>query len=128
METRTERLLRVLGNREAFAVVRALLIAEMTTSGLVDATKLSVQTLDRTLETLSQGSVVSRRTGTQGAWYIVHWPETFAVLDAVRRLSVAIAGTEEHLDREEAAAFMRLEEAGGAVAAARRGRRPGTGL
>jgi transcription initiation factor IIE alpha subunit len=124
METRTERLVRVLGNREAFAVVRALLEADMTTSTLSEATKLSVQTVERVLETLSQGSVVSRRTGSQGAWYVLHWPETLAVLDSARRLSIAIAGNEEHLDRYETETFMRLGAATKAAPAARRGRRP----
>jgi DNA-binding IscR family transcriptional regulator len=124
MESRTERLFRALGTREAYAVVRALLEAEMTTSGLSVATRLSPPTLERVLEMLSQASVVSRRPGTQGAWYILHWPETFEALNAVRRLSVAVGGSEEHADASEREAFARLEQSGGAAAAVRRGRRP----
>ena len=120
-------MLRALGNREAYAIVRALLEAEMTISGLSSATNLSVPTLERVLETLSQASVVSRRAGTQGAWYLLHWPETLAMLDAVRRLGVAIGGSEEHADASERQAFADMEQAGGAAAATRRGRRPRAG-
>jgi DNA-binding IscR family transcriptional regulator len=125
MESRTERLLRAVGNREAYAVVRSLLEAEVSTSGLAERTKLSVAATERTLETLAQGSIVSRRPGSQGAWYVVHWPETFAVLDAARRLSIAVKGTEEHDDRAEGEAFASLEAARGAAPAVRRGRRRG---
>lgn len=124
MESRTERLLRVLGTRETYAIVRELLAAERTTSSLSAVTKLSPATVERELETLSQGSVISRRPGGQGAWYIVHWPETFAVLEAVRRLGIAVAGSEEYADGCERELFGRLEKAGGAAAAAKRGRRP----
>lgn len=123
MESRTERLLRALGTREAFAIIRALLEKERTISSLSTVTKLSVATLERELELLSQGSVVSRRAGVQGAWYISHWPETFALLQAARRLGIAIAGSEEHADSQELELFERLEGAGRAAEAARRGRR-----
>jgi hypothetical protein len=53
VESRTERLLRAMGNREAFAVVKALLESELTTNGLVMATRLSASSLEATLETLS---------------------------------------------------------------------------
>ena len=124
MESRTERLLRALGTRETYAIVRALLEMERTTSALSATTKLSTGTLERELEALSQGSVVSRRPGGQGAWYVPHWPETFAVLQAARRLGIAIAGSEDHADGREQEQFARLEQAGGAAAAAKRGRRP----
>lgn len=124
METRTERLLRAVGNREAFAVLRSLLASESTTAALATATKLSPSTVERTLETLSQANVVSRRPGTQGAWYATHWHETLALFDAGRMLGVAIQGTEDHLDEEERDLFRSLEEAGEAAPAAKRGRRP----
>jgi hypothetical protein len=123
MESRTERLLRALGTRETYAIVRALLEMERTTSALSVATKLSTGALERELEALSQGSVVSRRPGGQGAWYIAHWPETFAILQATRQLGIAIAGSEDHADGRERELFVRLEQAGGAAAAAKRGRR-----
>lgn len=124
MESRTERLVRALGTREAYAIVCALLETERTTSSLSAVTKLSPAAIERELETLSQGSVVSRRPGGQGAWFITHWPETFAVLGATRRLAVAIAGSEEHMASREGEQFDRLEQAGGAAAAAKRGRSP----
>jgi hypothetical protein len=122
MESRTERLLRALGNREAYAVVQALLQSEMTRTKLVEVTKIGGQSLDQTLEILSQASVISRHPGTQGAWFIVHWLETFAVLNTTRLLGVAIQGSEDHADAEERELFARLDEAGGAAAAAKRGR------
>lgn len=122
MEGRTERLLRALGNREAYAVVLALLEREQTTSGLAEITKVGRQSLDQTLETLSQASIVSRRAGAQGAWFIIHWPETFKLLDTARRLGVAIQGSEDRSDEEVREVFARLEQAGAAVAAAKRGR------
>jgi DNA-binding IscR family transcriptional regulator len=124
MESKTERILRAAGTREGFAVLRALLEAEMTTAGLAFKTRLSTSTLERTLETLSQGSLVSRRPGTQGSWFVVQWPETLALLDAARLLGVAIQGSEDHLDGVERALFERLQQAGGSAPAARRGRRP----
>src|SRR5690349_15329223 len=123
MDTRTERLLRALGNREAFAAVRALLGAELSTSGLVKATQLSGPGLERTLETLSQAGIVGRRPGAQGAWFITHWHETFAVLNASRVLGVALQGSEDRLDDEERSLFDQLEQAGGASPAVKRGRR-----
>ena len=57
MEARTERLLRALGNREAYAVVAALLDQQQSTSRLTETTKLGRQTLEQTLEVLSQASV-----------------------------------------------------------------------
>jgi DNA-binding IscR family transcriptional regulator len=124
MESRTERLLRAAGNREAFAVLRVLLRSEMTTAALANATKISPSTIERTLETLSQANLVSRRPGTQGAWFITHWHETLALLDAARLLGVAIQGSEDHLDEQERTLFRSLEEAGAAAPAAKRGRRP----
>lgn len=122
MESRTERLVRAVGNPEAYAVVRALLQSERTTTALAKFTELSAATLERTLETLSQASVVSRRPGTQGAWYVVHWPETFAVFKAARQLAVAIQGSEDRASEDERELFARLEAAGGAAAPAARGR------
>lgn len=115
--------MRAAGNREAFAMLRALLESEMTTSRLADVTQLSPPTIEATGEVLSQAGLVSRRPGTQGAWFATHWPEMLALLDATRRLGIAIQGTEDRLDEEERALFARLEEAGGAAAAAKRGRR-----
>jgi hypothetical protein len=123
METRTERLLRALGAREAYAIVLELLDADRTTSSLSAATKLSPATVERVLETLSQGSMVSRRPGGQGAWYILHWPETFAVLEAARRLGIAVTGSDEHAGNQERERFARLEQAGCAGAATPRGKR-----
>lgn len=124
METRTERLLRAVGNREAFAALRSLLAAEMTTAALADATNLSPSTLERTLETLSQANLVSRRPGTQGAWFVTHWHDTLALFDRARMLGVAIQGSEDRLDEEERNLFRDLEDAGGAAPPAKRGRRP----
>lgn len=123
MEPRTERLLRVVGSREGYAILRVLLGAETTTTALADATKLSVPAFERALEPLVQGSVVSRRSGMQGAWYLERWPETFAILDAARRLTVAIKGTEERIDNQEDELFAYLEMTGGAASAVKRGRR-----
>jgi DNA-binding IscR family transcriptional regulator len=122
MESRTERLLRALGNREAYAVVLALLEREQTTSGLAEVTKVGRQSIDQTLEILSQASIVSRRAGAQGAWFIVHWPETFKLFDTARLLGVAVQGSEDRSDDEIREIFARLEQAGTAAAAAKRGR------
>jgi DNA-binding IscR family transcriptional regulator len=123
MESRTERILRALGTREAYSVVCELLQAQLTTSALSQATKLSVPTAERVLEVLSQGSLVARHPGAQGAWYVVHWPETLAVLETARRLGIAITGTEDRVDRHEEEFFNRLDQAGAAVAPVKRGRR-----
>jgi DNA-binding IscR family transcriptional regulator len=123
MEPRTERILRALGTREAYSLVCELLRSDLTTSALSEATKLSVPTTERVLETLSQGSLVARRSGTQGAWYVVHWPETVAILHATRRLGIAITGTEERVDRSEEEFFNDLDQAGAAAPAPQRGRR-----
>src|SRR5687768_5338555 len=122
MESRTERLLRALGNREAFAVVIALMKQEMTTSNLSKTTSLSLQTVESTIEVLSQASVVSRRPGSQGAWFVLHWPETFALLDTARKLGVAIQGSEDRSTDDERELFDRFEGVGGAAPAAARGR------
>src|SRR4051812_1534327 len=122
MEFRTERLLRALGNREAYAVVVALLDRDQTTTGLVEITKFGRQSLKQTLEVLSQAGIVSRHQGAQGAWFVTHWPETFAILATTRRLGVAILGSDDHADTEERGLFDRLDSAGRAAPAAKRGR------
>ncbi len=122
MESRTERLLRAVGNREAFAIVRELLGAEMTTNSLSRATHLTTSTLEPALETLSQAGLVSRHPGPQGAWFIAQWQETFAVLNAARVLGVALQGSEDHSAEAERSLFAQLEDAGGPSAAAKRGR------
>jgi DNA-binding IscR family transcriptional regulator len=122
MESRTERLIRAAGNREAFSALRALLGAEMTTNTLASATNLTPAMAERTLETLSQASLVSRKPGPQGAWYLTHWPETLAFFDAARVLGVAIQGSEDRSVEDERDLFSRLHEAGGPAEAAKRGR------
>jgi len=127
MESRTERLIRAAGNREAFSVVRALLEAEMTTNRLAAATQLTPSAVERTLETVSQAGLVSREPGPQGAWSVTHWPETLAFFIAARRLGIAIAGSEDRLDDDEQTLFSKLEDAGGAAEATKRGRRAAEG-
>jgi DNA-binding HxlR family transcriptional regulator len=122
MEARTERVLRALGTREAFAVVFALLEADTTHTALRTKSRLAAQTLDHTLEVLSQAGLVERLPGSQGAWHLTHWPETLAVLRASRTLAVALAGTDDHASEHEAGRLDRLEGAGCARGAARRGR------
>ncbi|MGH2948243.1 MAG: hypothetical protein ACRDPC_18645 [Solirubrobacteraceae bacterium] len=100
----------------------ALLDREQTSSSLAEITKVGRQSLEQTLETLSQASIVSRHPGAQGAWFIVHWPETFKLLDTARLLGVAIQGSEDRSGDEVRELFARLEQAGGAAAAAKRGR------
>jgi hypothetical protein len=60
--------------------------------------------------------VVARRPGTQGAWFITHWPETLAVLDAARVLGVAIQGSEDGLGEDERTLFAQLGEGGRSAA------------
>lgn len=126
MESRTERALRALGSREGFAVITVLLEADTTQTALGRRTKLSAQTLERTLEVLSQGGLVERLSGTQGAWHVTHWPETFAVLRAARQLGVALAGSDDRAAAVEGELLDRLERAGGPSPAARRGGRHDT--
>jgi DNA-binding MarR family transcriptional regulator len=129
VESRTERLMRALGNREAFAVITALLEAETTQTALGRRTRIAAQTLERALETLSQAGLVDRMPGTQGAWFVTHWPETFALLTAARTLGIALAGTDDRAEADEAELFDRLRGAGAATPAATRGgrrRRPGS--
>ena len=95
----------------------------MRINALAEATQLTAATLERTLETLSQSGVVSRHPGPQGAWFLTHWPETFALLNSARVLGVALQATDDHLSEEEGSLFARLEEARGAAPAARRGQR-----
>jgi DNA-binding IscR family transcriptional regulator len=122
MESRTERLIRAAGNREAFSVLRALLSADMTTNSLAHATDLTPAIVNATLEALSQASLVSRKAGPQGAWFLTHWPETLAFFDAARVLGVAIQGSEDRFVDEEQSLFSRLHEAGRPAEAAKRGR------
>lgn len=123
MESRTERALRAIGSREGFAVVAVLLEAETTQTSLGRKTKLAAQTLERTLETLAQGGLIERQPGSQGAWRVTHWPETFAVFVAARRLAVALSGSDDRAAELEADLLDRLERAGGPEPAARRGGR-----
>ena len=123
MESRTERVLRALGSREGFAVLTVLLEAETTQTRLRSQTKLAAQTLEGTLEVLSQGGLIERLPGSQGAWRVTHWPETFAVLRAARQLSFALAGTDDAAAERERELFNRLDQAGAARPAAKRGGR-----
>lgn len=114
-------MLRAIGNREAHAILLALLEAETTQTSLGHKTKLATGTLAQTLEMLAQAGLIERRPGTQGAWRVSLWPETLAVLSAARRLAIALAGVDEHASADERELLVRLEEAGGAIPAARRG-------
>lgn len=118
-------MLRAMGSRESFAVLKLLLAAETTQTTLRQETKLAAQSLERTLEMLSQSGLIERMPGTQGAWRVTHWPETFAVLTTARRLSVALAGSDDAAAEHEAELFARLDQAGGARIAAQRGGRRG---
>jgi DNA-binding IscR family transcriptional regulator len=122
MVSRTERILRALGNREALAVVLVLLDADTTHTALRAQTKLAAQTLEHTLETLSQAGLVERLPGSQGAWHLTHWPETLGVFRAARRLAVALAGSDDNAAEREAEQLERFDQVGSARAAAKRGR------
>jgi hypothetical protein len=106
-------------------VITALLDADTTRTALRRRTKLASQTLDHTLETLAQAGIVERLPGSQGAWHVTHWPETLALLLSARRLAVALAGSDDHAAGLEQEMLARLEEAGSARPAARRGAPPG---
>src|SRR4051812_47983837 len=122
MASRTERVLWSLGSPEAFAVVTALLVADMTQTALKKQTKLATRSLHHTLQVLSQAGLVERLPGTQGPWHLTHWVETRGVLRAARALSVALAGTDDHSADAERELLDGLDEAGAARRAAKRGR------
>jgi DNA-binding HxlR family transcriptional regulator len=121
VEARTERILRALGTRESLAVVFALLEADTTHTALRRETKLAAQTLEHTLETLSQAGLLERLPGSQGAWHLTQWPEVLAVIRAARRLAIALAGSDDHEAAREAELLDRLDQAAGPRQAAKRG-------
>jgi DNA-binding HxlR family transcriptional regulator len=121
MESRTERVLRIVGSRDGIAILKVLLEAEAPQTALSARTKLTPQALERTLEALAQSGLVERLPGSQGPWRVTHWPETVGLLSAARQLSVALAGTDDASADAEREFLNKLEDAGSARPARKRG-------
>lgn len=124
---RTERTLRVLGDRSALVVAAELLEQDATTTALSGRSRLAPRELARALELLHAAGLIGRHPGAQGAWFALARPETIGLLEAARRLGVAIAGVEDRDAELEHDALTALAGTDKAAAAARRGRRRADG-